>query len=50
MQHINGVPIDKEEGEDLIRVQILLTAVDREEQLPDSVKKSLYGYFDRRGE
>lgn len=47
MQLINGVPIDKEEGKDLIRVQILQAAVHREERLPESVRKSMFGYFDR---
>lgn len=49
MQLINGVPIDKEESKVLIGIQIWLAAVRQEENLPDSVKKSLIGYFDRLG-
>lgn len=47
MQRINGVPIDKEESKVLIGVQIWLAAVRQETKLPDSVKKSMIGYFDR---
>lgn len=49
MQLINGVPIDKEECKVLIGIQIWLAAVRQEEQLPDSLKRSMPGYFDRCG-
>ena len=54
MQLINGVPIDKEESKVLIGIQIWLAAVRLaavrlEEQLPDSLKRSMSGYFVRIG-
>lgn len=49
MQLINGMPIDKEESKVLIGVQLWLAAVRQWENLPDSVEKSMIGYFDRLG-
>lgn len=49
MQLINGVPTDKEGSKVLIGVQLWLAAVRQEMKLPDSVKKSMIGYFDRCG-
>ena len=49
MQLINGVPIDKVECKVLIGIQIRLAALRQEEQLPESVKKSMDGYFFRCG-
>lgn len=49
MQIINGYPIDKEESKLLIGIQIWIAAVCQEEQLPDSLKRSMPGYFGRMG-
>lgn len=49
MQLINGMPIDKEESKVLIGIQIWLAAVRQEKNLPDNLKRSMPGYFDRIG-
>lgn len=50
MQLINGVPIDKERSKVLIGIQIWKAATSSKKKLPDSIMKSLPGYFYRCGE
>lgn len=49
MQLINGFPTDKEECKVAIGVQIWLAAIRQVEKLPESVRKSMDGYFFRCG-